>query len=352
MNFKQRKNALIDLGQLLERFFDNNPQDARESQKFEAINELVKRAKQNNPWFTEDFVAQALLSWKSALTKVKVEQWLAKYDFPDEASLTIGIVSAGNIPLVGLHDMICGFISGQHLLIKQSSKDQNLMPVFAQLLLKNDKMQRIEFTEDHLDKFDAVIATGSNNTSRYFDYYFRAYPSIIRHNRNSVAVLNGDESEEDLKLLADDIMSFFGLGCRNVSKLYVPQNFDFDPLFKALLKYQNLINHHQYASNYEYNKAVYLMSNFSLIENGLVLLKEDENLSSPIACLNYEYYSNEDELKQNLNLQKDNIQCIVGNSDKISFAEVKFGNTQQPELWDYADNINTLDFINTTLKNK
>ena len=351
MDFKQRKLALIDLGHFLERFFDNDPQDARESQKFHALNELVKRAKQNNPWFTEDFVAKAMYGWKVALAEEKVEQWLADYEFPDHPSLTLGIVSAGNIPLVGLHDVICGFIAGQNLLVKQSSKDQNLLPVFAQLLLQNDKNQHIEFTNDRLDNFDAVIATGSNNTSRYFEYYFRSYPSIIRHNRNSVAVLSGDESEEELARLADDIMSYFGLGCRNVSKLYVPEDFDFDPLFKALLKYQNLINHHQYASNYEYNKAVYLMSNFKLLENGLVLLKEDENLSSPIACLNYERYASQQELEQKLNSQKDNIQCIVGNSATTILANVNFGETQTPELWDYADNINTLNFIDSTLKN-
>ena len=351
MNLKQRKQALIDLGHFLERFFDNDPDDARESQKFHAFNELVKRAKQNNPWFTEEFLAKALHAWKLALEERKVEQWLANYDFPNEPSLTIGIVSAGNIPLVGLHDIICGFITGQHLLVKQSAKDQNLLPVFAQLLLKNDKQQRIEFTSDRLEEFDAVIATGSNNTSRYFEYYFRSYPSVIRHNRNSVALLNGDESAEELNLLADDIMSYFGLGCRNVSKVYVAKDFDFDPLFKALLKYQHLINHHQYASNYEYNKAVYLMSSFQLLENGLVLLKEDKNLSSPIACLNYEYYEDLNDLEQKLNLQQDNIQCIVGDQAKISLANVAFGETQQPELWNYADNINTLDFIDYTLKN-
>ena len=164
-------------------------------------------------------------------------------------------------------------------------------------------------------------------------------------------MLTGDESEEELSHLADDIMSYFGLGCRNVSKLYVPENFDFDPLFKALLKYQNLINHHQYASNYEYNKAVYLMSSIKLLENGLVLLKEDENLSSPIACLNYEPYASKEELEEKLNLQKDNIQCIVGNSATNNLADVNFGEAQMPELWDYADNINTLNFIDSTLKN-
>lgn len=351
MNFKQRKTALIDLGHFLERFFNNDPQDARESQKFHALNELVKRAKQKNPWFTEDFVIKAMYGWKAALSEEKIEQWLADYKFPNNPSLTLGIVSAGNIPLVGLHDVICGFISGQNLLVKQSSKDQNLLPVFVQLLLQNDKNQHIEFTNDRLEDFDAVIATGSNNTSRYFEYYFRSYPSIIRHNRNSVAVLTGDESKEELSRVADDIMSYFGLGCRNVSKLYVPKNFDFDPLFNALLKYQHLINHHQYASNYEYNKAVYLMSNFKLLENGLILLKEDKNLSSPIACLNYEYYTSKEELKQKLISQKHNIQCIVGNVATNNLADVNFGETQTPELWDYADNINTLNFIDSTLKN-
>lgn len=352
MDFKQRKQSLIDLHHFLARFFDDGAQDDRESQKFKALDQLIKRARQNNPWFTEAFVLKAMRSWKTALAEEKVEKWLDGYHFPDHPSMTLGIVSAGNIPLVGLHDLICGFITGQDLLIKRSSRDKNLLPVFAQLLLKNDKEQQINFTEDRLHDFDAVIATGSNNTSRYFEYYFRSYPSLIRHNRNSVAVLSGEVSSDQLDGLADDIMSYFGLGCRNVSKIYVSKGFDLDPLFKAVLKYQHLIDHHQYASNYEYNKAVYLMSDVKLLENGLLLLKEDKSFSSPIASLNYEYYDHEDELEQELISQKDNIQCIVGDRTKFNLADVDFGQTQHPELWNYADDINTLDFIDSILKNK
>ena len=351
MDFKQRKQSLIDLHHFLARFFDDGVQDDRESQKFKALDQLIKRARQNNPWFTEEFVLESMRSWKNALTEEKVEEWLSGYHFPDHPSKTIGIVSAGNIPLVGLHDLICGFMTGQQLLIKRSSKDRNLLPVFAQLLLKNDKEQQINFTEDRLQDFDAVIATGSNNTSRYFEYYFRSFPSLIRHNRNSVAVLSGEESTEQLEGLADDIMRYFGLGCRNVSKIYVPKGFDFDPLFKAVLKYQHLIDHHQYASNYEYNKAVYLMSDVQLLENGLLLLKEDKHLSSPIACLNYQYYDHKNDLEQELISQKNNIQCIVGDRSKFNLADVDFGETQDPELWNYADNINTLDFLDSIIKN-
>ncbi|MDR9449085.1 MAG: acyl-CoA reductase [Psychroflexus sp.] len=350
MEFKQRKRALIDLGHFLERYLSNQPGNANESQKFQALNELIKRAGQKNPWFTQDFVGNALHAWQKALQQEKIDKWLSDYNFPDEPTHKIGIVAAGNIPLVGLHDLICAFISGQNLLIKQSKKDQILLPVFAQLLLKNDEHQHIEFTEDQLKNFDAVIATGSNNTSRYFEYYFRQYPSVIRHNRNSVAVLSGDESDDELNLLADDIMMYFGLGCRNVAKIYIKSDFDFDRLFKALLKYQNLINHHQYASNYEYNKAVYLMSDVKLLDNGMILFKEDDSFSSPIACLNYEYYTSKEELTYKLNSQKNNIQCVVGHKDYINLADVKFGETQIPALWNYADNINTLNFLQTTIK--
>jgi hypothetical protein len=252
---------------------------------------------------------------------------------------------AGNIPLVGFHDFISVLISGNKILVKQSSNDQKLLPIIAEYLVQLEPgfASKIEFTPDRLINFDAVIATGSNNTARYFEYYFKDKPSIIRKNRNSVAVLTGNESESELKLLSEDIFRYFGLGCRNVSKLYVPKDYNFDPFFKAILPWADLMKHAKYANNYDYNKAVYLMSEFKLLENGFLMLKGDNSFGSPIATLFYEVYEDLENLKKTLEANKENLQCIVSNN--VLQSEIEFGQTQHPRLWDYADNVNTLDFL-------
>jgi hypothetical protein len=251
---------------------------------------------------------------------------------------------AGNIPLVGFHDFLSILISGHHVLVKQSSNDKHLLPFLAKYLehVEPEFKNRIQFTESKLEHFDAVIATGSDNTSRYFEYYFKDKPSIIRKNRNSIAVLTGNESEDQLKALSDDVFRYYGLGCRNVSKLYVPKNYDFDAFFKAMYSWHPIIHENKYANNYDYNKAVYLMSEFKMLENGFLMLKEDENFSSPIATLFYEHYESLDELKNTLKRKKDQIQCVV--SDGFIEDEVKFGQTQLPNLWDYADGVDTITF--------
>lgn len=202
---------------------------------------------------------------------------------------------------------------------------------------------RIQFTEDRLKDFDAVIATGSNNTARYFEYYFKNKPSIIRKNRNSVAIITGNETKEELQKLGEDIFRYYGLGCRNVSKLYVPENYDFDLFFKSMYDWNPIINQDKYANNYDYNKAVYLMSEFKLLDNGFLMLKEDKSFGSPIATLFYEIYENEQKLKTILKENADKIQCVVKNEGNKQ--EVNFGQTQKPQLWDYADNIDTIDFL-------
>ncbi len=201
----------------------------------------------------------------------------------------------------------------------------------------------IEFTEGRLINFDAVIATGSNNTARYFEYYFGKYPHIIRKNRNSVAVLTGNETVEELTALANDIFRYFGLGCRNVSKLYVPENYDFEAYFKAMYSWKEIIHNHKYINNYDYNKAVYLMDSFPLLDNEFLLLKEDDGFSSPISVVFYEKYSTFEKLNKELELQSENIQCIVSNANLPN--EVSFGKAQTPDLWDYADGVDTVDFL-------
>ncbi len=252
---------------------------------------------------------------------------------------------AGNIPLVGFHDFLSVLISDHKVLVKQSTNDKHLLPFLAKYLehVEPDFKGRITFTEGNLEQFDAVIATGSDNTARYFEYYFKNKPSIIRMNRNSVAILTGNESEAQLKALSEDIFRYYGLGCRNVSKLFVPKNYNFEAFFKGVFHWNSIINGAKYANNYDYNKAVYLMSEFDILENGFLMIKEDTSFASPIATIFYEYYSDETELKAQIEKNKSNIQCIVGQG--FDAKEIEFGKTQQPNLWDYADDVDTIAFL-------
>jgi hypothetical protein len=246
---------------------------------------------------------------------------------------------------VGFHDFLSVLISGNKVLVKTSSNDQYLIKFLAKYLISaNQNLEEyITFTDGKLENFDAVIATGSNNTARYFEYYFKNKPSIIRKNRNSVAVLNGNETHEDLENLGEDIFRYFGLGCRNVSKLFVPKNYDFQAFFKAIFKYKDVIFYEKYSNNYDYNKAVFLMSNFKLLDNEFLTLKEDISYSSPISSVFYEYYDDLELLKQHLKNDSEKIQCIVSNN--LIENSIAFGETQKPHLWDYADNVDTLQFL-------
>jgi hypothetical protein len=257
----------------------------------------------------------------------------------------LGLVLAGNIPLVGFHDFLSVFISGHDVLVKTSSNDQHLLKFLAKYLISVEPKlnSKITFVEGKLEGFDAVIATGSNNTARYFEYYFKDKPSIIRKNRISVAVLNGTETFEDLVNLGEDIFRYFGLGCRNVSKLFVPNGYTFDNFFKAMYEYRDVIQYEKYANNYDYNKAVFLISNFQLLDNEFLTIKEDLSYSSPISSVFYEFYDDLEEIKNRLHTDAEQIQCIV--SKDLIPNSVAFGQTQQPKLWDYADNVDTLAFL-------
>ena len=311
---------------------------------FDAFKMLITRAKESNAWFTEDNVLFAIENWSKILTKDNLEKWTSNYRFPKQLNKKVAVIMAGNIPLVGFHDFLSVLISGHSIVVKQSSNDKHFLPLIAKYLyyVNPNFKDKISFT-DKLENFDAVIATGSNNTARYFDYYFGKYPNIIRQNRNAVAVLTGKESHSDLEKLGDDIFRYFGLGCRNVSKIFIPKNYDLDNLFKALFKFKDIIKYKKYENNYDYNKAVYLMSLFKLRENGFLMLKEDASYSSPIATLFYEYYEDLHQLKKKLELEKNKIQVIVSNENLDN--SVKFGETQNPKLWEYADNVDTMDFL-------
>jgi hypothetical protein len=258
---------------------------------------------------------------------------------------TVGLILAGNIPLVGFHDFLSVVVSGHKVLVKTSSNDQKLLPFLSNYLISiNSELENyITFTEGKLENFDAVIATGSNNTARYFEFYFKDKPSIIRKNRNSVAILTGNESHEDLVNLGEDIFRYFGLGCRNVSKLFVPKDYNFENFFKAIYEYKDVIFYEKYSNNYDYNKAVFLMSNFKLLDNEFLTIKEDTSYSSPISSVFYEYYDDLNEITSRLENDADQIQCIVS-KDAIENS-ILFGQTQKPNLWDYADNVDTLVFL-------
>ncbi len=347
MLLENRINTFVEFGNFLSQF----SRDKIEKKEnvlfnelfFEAFEMQLKRAKNFNGWFTEDNILYAFESWSNLLTTKNLNNWTSTYSFKNEGK-NVAIVMAGNIPLVGFHDFLSVLIAGHSVVVKQSSNDKHFLPLVAKYLehVEPAFKDTIRFTEEKLTNFDAAIATGSTNTARYFDYYFGKYPNIIRKNRNSVAVVTGNETEEELRRLGEDVFRYFGLGCRSVSKLFVPKNYDFDKLFKAVFDYGDIINYKKYQNNYDYNKAVYLMSEFDLLENGFLMLKEDTSYSSPIASLFYEYYDDVDSLQEKLLQDKDDIQCVVSNALENG---VPFGQTQQPSLTDYADGVDTLEFL-------
>ncbi len=315
---------------------------------FENFSNLIQLSQSHNGWYTPENVYFSIQSWAKALTEENLNQWLNPYNLEGNKPKNIGIILAGNIPLVGFHDFLSVLISGNNVLIKTSSNDQYLLPFLAKYIIaiEPEFENKITFVEGKLENFDAVIATGSDNTARYFEYYFKDKPSIIRKNRNSVAVLNGKETSAQLSALGEDIFRYFGLGCRNVSKIFVPKGYSFTTFFEAIFEYQDVIHYEKYANNYDYNKAVFLMSNFKLLDNGFLTLKEDSSYSSPISSVFYEFYDDLNDLQLKLKADEDKIQCVVSNN--IVENSIDFGQTQQPNLWDYADNVDTIAFLLTT----
>tara|TARA_B110000046_G_C13012333_1_gene407222 strand:+ start:589 stop:1650 length:1062 start_codon:yes stop_codon:yes gene_type:complete len=349
ISIQKRITAFAKLGDFLSQFSVNNINkiDNIEHNEifFEGFLHQIKIAQENNSWFTKDNILFTLYSWSKSLNKNNLTNFTESVNLTKNSTKKVAIIMAGNIPLVGFHDFLSVLISGHSVVVKQSSNDKHLLPFLAKYLeyMEEGFKGKITFTEEKLTDFDAVIATGSDNTARYFEYYFKNKPNIIRKSRNSVAVLTGNETEEDFIKLSDDVFQYFGLGCRSVSKLYVPKGYNFDPFFTGMYAKKDMINNAKYANNYDYNKAVYLMSLFDLLENGFLMIKEDESYSSPIATIFYEYYENEVDLKIKLQQDKEKIQCIVAKS--FIENEVAFGQTQHPTLTDYADGVNTLDFL-------
>lgn len=307
----------------------------------EKLRSARQKAYEKNKWFTEEFVNLAMKNISTQfLNRNKLENWINYYHIDDNIKpKTVGIVMAGNIPLVGFHDFLCVFISGHKQSIKLSEKDSILMMHIIEKLTEwDEKVANMVQVADFLKNCDAYIATGSNNSFRYFKYYFGKYPSIIRGNKTSAAILNGNETGKELELLADDVHIYFGLGCRNITKIYVPVDYDFVPLLNAFKKYGYFADHTKYKNNYDYNLALLIMNNKMYMTNDSIILYENENIFSAVSQLHYNFYNDKNvtlnELKKN-----ENIQCIVGNG------LIEFGAAQQPGLFDYADGTDTMEFL-------
>ena len=341
MNTENQVLGLIKLSDYIKAFLSKNTENHNEDDV--NIELLLKRSEIENPWFTVDNQKIAMQQWADLLTEDHIKNWLKNYSI-SKISKKVGLILAGNIPLVGFHDVISVVLSNHIPLIKLSSKDQRLIPFLLNKWKEfSDGQVQFEFVEKLTD-FDAVIATGSNNTARYLEYYFKNHLNIIRKNRTSVAVLKGDETDEELKLLAKDIFQYFGLGCRNVTRIFIPQDFVIDRLFENFIGFQDVINHNKYANNYDYNRAVYLLNQEKFWDNNFVMLKEDDKLFSPLSVINFSRYESLDDVKKFIAENEENIQCVVA-KEELGLQSISFGEAQNPGLDTYADNVDTMKFL-------
>ena len=331
MNLSARIKAFVKLGEYLK------------IEIYDKHEDQIKQAEVLNPWFTRENIAQALSAYSTQLQEDMLFSWLSPYKVQKvKESKTVLVVMAGNIPLVGFSDFLAILISGHKVIVKMSGNDNILLKLLVDKLISIDPYFKdtIKFIDDVKGKeIDAVIATGSDNSSEYFEYYFKDLKKIIRKNRRSIAILDGTESDKQLNGLAKDVFSYFGLGCRNVSKLFLPNKYDLNKLFQVFYPYNKIIEHKKYLNNYEYNKAIFLMGGNKLIENGFLLMKEDDSLFSPVAMLYYEYYDDINNVSKFIQENSNQIQCVVSKDN------ILFGNSQQPHLWDYADGIDTIQFL-------
>jgi len=312
----------------------------------DVLGDQIYQVQNNNAWFTIENIERSILSFSEMLNDEDLAQWFKTASFTSSPK-KVGLILAGNIPMVGFHDVLCVLATGNIALIKLSSSDDKLIKIIITALINIEPAfaDRIEYVE-RLKDFDAVIATGSNNSSRYFDYYFGKVPNIIRKNRNSVAVLDGTETPEEIKNLGADIFDYFGLGCRNVSKVFYPKGYDIAHFYEGIEGYNDIINHFKYQNNYDYNKSIYLVNAAKHFDNGFLLLKEDEHLTSPLAVLFYQEYEDITAVEDQLKANSEQIQCVLSKAP-LNVETFNFGESQHPKLWDYADNVNTIEFLNT-----
>lgn len=338
MKLSERIDLLVGLGEYL-------------SKESEVLSTVIQKTYFHNRWFIKENTQKSIDAIRTAfLSRDLLTSWISNYEVSDDTNpKRIGLILAGNIPLVGFHDILSVFAAGHQAVVKLSEKDKWLIPHFVEVMAQQDERANEYFHfEERLQNFDAVIATGSNNTARYFDAYFGKYPNVIRKNRNGIAVLNGNETAEELNALGKDIFQYFGLGCRNVSKLYLPNGYEFQTLLEALHEYNEIVLHHKYKNNFDYNYTLLILNGVAHQSNGCILMTEDESLQSRIAQLHYEFYQDEEDLKQKIEAKKEEIQCVVGQpiADMNVFP---FGEAQKPSLMDYADGVDTMKFL-TQLK--
>ena len=331
MTLQERIHVFAQLGDYLKNdIFQEKAEDLR-------LSELI------NPWFTEENIKISINYWSAMLSEEMLHAWLNPYKLKEViVPKKVLVIMAGNIPLVGFHDFLSVLMLGHEVVVKMSKSDNILLKVLIEKLINisSEIKEKITFIKDLKSRnFDAVIATGSDNSAQHFEFYFKNVKKIIRKNRRSIAVLDGNESNIQLKGLADDVFRYFGLGCRNVSKLFLPRAYNLDKLFNVFFSYSNIIDHKKYANNYDYNKAIFLMGKNKLVENGFLLMKEEKSLFSPVAMLYYEYYDDFASVKHFIDEHSDQLQCVISNN------EVPFGMAQRPNLWDYADRIDTIDFL-------
>lgn len=338
MSLKERIESFSELGRLLRESLAGI-----ETGYTNELEKLINGQQLKNPWFTPENVKMAIQAIANELTYENLVNWTDQYPHlkTQYNSVTVGVVMAGNIPLAGFHDFLSVLITGNNIISKTSSKDSELIVFIGKMLRDINKHldEKINFPEEILKGFDMVIATGGNNSSRYFEYYFGKYPNIIRKNRNSIAILTGNETREEITGLGIDIFSYFGLGCRNVSKIYIPVGYDLNRLASVWAGWLPIANHNKYANNYDYNKAIFMVNRENFIDTGFVLLKENEGLSSPVAVLYYEFYNSLDDCLEKTGSVKERIQCIISRN------HVPFGQSQYPRLWDYADGTDTIEFL-------
>lgn len=336
MNKEERLAVLVSLGEVL-------------GYEDPGLNVAMEQAYQANHWFTPGNIKNAITAIRSEyLDQQKLSAWADTYACEPPGPQKIGLIMAGNIPLVGIHDLLAVFVAGHQALIKLSSRDEVLMKfILDKLGMIEPRTKEYFALTERIQRPDAIIATGSNNSARYFEYYFGKYPHIIRKNRNSIGILTGKETNEQLEALCHDLLDFFGLGCRNISKLYVPESYDFEKLWKAMEIFAENRNHHKYMNNYDYNYAVYLLNKEKFFTNGFFILKEDTSLMSRIACANYEYYADLEPVVAKAIALQDQIQCMASQDGDLTgmINELQFGKTQQPGLFDYADGVDTMQFL-------
>lgn len=337
MDLIQRITAFSNLASALKKSLDSPP-------------DVFQKATAQNPWFIDENIQLAIGGLLHFLDRQKLMTWTSRYDLSSISSKTIGVSMAGNIPLVGFHDYLSILIAGHRAQIKLSSQDELLLPYVHDLLVNIEpRFQNLVAFVDKLKGYDAAIATGSDNTGRYFSYYFKDVPHIIRKNKSSAAVLIGGETEEEIHSLGLDVFTYFGLGCRNVSKLFIPEEYDLIPILRSWEKFSSAIDHNKFANNYNYQRSIHLINQKHFFDNGAILLMEDTKLVSPIGVVYYEKYADQNDLTNKLNRDAEKIQCIVSAKGWYK-GSIPFGKAQQPEVWDYADNVDTMSFL-TSLAN-